>query len=98
MEIPVDRLRRCDATDDEITTLRSEYADPGAAESLAARLERIADQDILDWLRDLRKAGHFGAVETNCEPSNDAPSTTENAQSEQPVEVPAKRRGKAKAE
>lgn len=62
MEIPADRLRRCGATADEISALRGEYAEsvPGAVESLVARLERVADQDIRGWLGDLRRAGHFG--------------------------------------
>lgn len=64
MEIPADRLSRCGATDDEISTLRGEYAEsvPGAVESLIAHLERVADQDIRDWLAELRKSGHFGGL------------------------------------
>jgi hypothetical protein len=107
MEIPADRLSRCGATDDEITQLRSEYADsvPGAVESLVAHLERVADQDIREWLDDLRKAGHFGEPRPDHTPPPDGagdPSVPDPETAEAEVDVPAKAvkhgRGKAKAE
>jgi hypothetical protein len=90
VEIPADRLRRCGATDDEINTLRGEYDSvPGAVESLIARLEKVADQDIRDWLADLRKAGHFsGLSQSEALPESETAPEVEVPEGVVPGETP----------
>jgi hypothetical protein len=62
MIFPAERLRRAGASDSELTQLQSEYdeSSPAAKESLVTHLEAVVDQDIREWVDDLRKIGHFG--------------------------------------
>jgi hypothetical protein len=62
MRFPADRLREAGATDDELNQLAAEHDQQPEAEkaNLLGRLEEIAKGDIVGWLDQLRKAGHFG--------------------------------------
>jgi hypothetical protein len=51
--LPVDRLERAGATPEEVQHLQQQHT------GTIKRLETLAEQDIREWLQELRDAGHF---------------------------------------
>jgi len=86
MQFPGTRLLSAGASDAEVTQLEAEHdaASPEAQESRIRHLEKIAEGDIVEWLEELRKAGHFGKPEVPAE----AEATDEAPADEVPAQEP----------